>query len=60
MKELEKSELVSVEGGNLWTLWAPLWGTFLVSIAYELATEGFQQCVNDFKKGFNETYESHH
>ena len=51
VQELDAKEMVETDGGG----WAVL-GAFLVAgLAWELLTEGPEECWNDFVNGFNNT-----
>jgi bacteriocin-like protein len=50
MKELEKDELKEINGGFWWVL-----EVLAAGLAYELITEGFEQCAADFKAGYQST-----
>jgi lactobin A/cerein 7B family class IIb bacteriocin len=50
MKELEKDELVAINGG-VWWIVAVIAG----GLTCELITQGFKKCAADFKKGFEST-----
>lgn len=49
--ELGKKELLQTNGG-----WVRLGFAYLAALASELVYEGIDQCIEDFKEGFNETY----
>ena len=63
MKDLDFNELKTIAGGQIL-----LGGEILKAgikkgvlfllggLAYELVTEGFKECFNDFKEGFESTY----
>lgn len=50
VQELGKDELKKVDGG-----WIRLLIVYLAGLAQELVFEGFEQCKNDFNKGFDST-----
>jgi len=53
MKEIEKDELITINGGYYW--WY-LPGVIIGGLVLELITEGFQKCASDFKEGFESTH----
>jgi len=62
MKELEKNELMRVDGGGilavlvgLGTATGVVLGMIAGAVAVELITEGFEKCAADFKEGYNST-----
>ena len=50
MEELDYKELREINGG-----WIRLLCWLAGGLAYEMVTEGIEQCINDFKEGFEST-----
>lgn len=49
--ELSKDEKQQTNGG-----WIRIFYAYLVMLAKEAVTEGLDQCIEDFKEGFEEGY----
>ncbi|MHC1733621.1 MAG: hypothetical protein AB9888_16515 [Bacteroidales bacterium] len=49
--ELGEEEMQQTDGG-----WIRIIYTYLIMLAKEAVTEGIDQCIEDFKKGFDEGY----
>lgn len=49
--ELSKDEKQQANGG-----WIRIFYAYLVMLAKEAVTEGLDQCIEDFKEGFEEGY----
>jgi len=49
--ELSKDETQQTNGG-----WIRIFYAYLVMLAKEAVTEGIDQCIEDFKEGFEEGY----
>lgn len=51
VKELCKEETQQTNGG-----WMRIFYTYVILLAKEAVTEGIDKCLEDFKEGFEETY----